>query len=135
MKLHCTFERDINPGVWASDDYCRLSRYLKHRLREQWRLNYGYFKLLSVFFHIREGSQGALRTTLAMSIANHTVTFDNICWRRPRLGFLLHPFFSLALCDRNRKKKLPLEWLIGVCYLNEEKHQQKVYIKLVAVFL
>ena len=32
MKLYCTFEMDINPGAWASDAHCKLSRYLKHPL-------------------------------------------------------------------------------------------------------
>ena len=49
MKLYCTFEMDINPGVWASDAHCKLSTYLKHPLGEQCSLNGGYFKLVSVF--------------------------------------------------------------------------------------
>ena len=49
MKLYCTFEMDINPGVWASDAHCKLSTCLKHPLGEQCSLNGVYFKLVSVF--------------------------------------------------------------------------------------
>ena len=73
MKLYCTFEMDIIPGAWASDAHCKLSKYLKHPLGEQCSLNTGYFNLVSVFFHIRQCSQGALLTTLAELCPSRTI--------------------------------------------------------------